>query len=32
VALNALRDAIGNQFHWPVTIPNYLQTIDLASL
>jgi metallo-beta-lactamase family protein len=32
VALNALRDAIGSQFHWPVTIPNYLQTIDLAAL
>lgn len=29
VALNALRDAVTSQFHWPVTIPAYLQSFDL---
>jgi metallo-beta-lactamase family protein len=29
VALSSLRDAIVQQFHWQVTIPDYLQTIDL---
>lgn len=28
--LNGLRDAINARFHWPVTIPNYLQTIELS--
>jgi metallo-beta-lactamase family protein len=28
--LNGLRDAITTQFHWPVTIPDFLQTIELA--
>lgn len=28
--LNGLRDAITAQFHWPVTIPDYLQTIELT--
>jgi metallo-beta-lactamase family protein len=27
--LAAFRDTITNQFHWPVTIPAYLQTFDL---
>jgi len=27
--LNGLRDAITSQYHWPVTIPAYLQTFDL---
>jgi metallo-beta-lactamase family protein len=30
VALSALRDAITSQYHWPVTIPTWLQTIDLG--
>ncbi|MGH9756991.1 MAG: MBL fold metallo-hydrolase RNA specificity domain-containing protein, partial [Candidatus Acidiferrales bacterium] len=30
VALEALRAGIENQFHWPVTIPEYLQSFDLA--
>ncbi len=29
--LNGLRDAIAAQYHWPVTIPNYLQSFDFAS-
>jgi len=29
VALNALRDAVTSQFHWPVTIPAYQQSFDL---
>jgi metallo-beta-lactamase family protein len=29
VALNSLKDAITSQYHWPVTIPEYLQTIEL---
>jgi len=28
--LNGLRDGIAAQFHWPVTIPNYLETIELT--
>jgi metallo-beta-lactamase family protein len=29
--LAGLRDAIASQYHWPnVTIPNYLQSFDLA--
>jgi metallo-beta-lactamase family protein len=28
--LNSLRDAIVSQHHWPVTIPAYLQSVDLA--
>jgi metallo-beta-lactamase family protein len=28
-ALSALRDAVASQLHWPVTIPAYLQTVDL---
>jgi len=28
--LNGLRDAIIAQFHWPVTIPAYLQTVELS--
>jgi metallo-beta-lactamase family protein len=28
--LNGLRDAIAAQYHWPVTIPAYLQSFDLA--
>ena len=28
--LNALRDAIVSQHHWAVTIPAYLQSVDLA--
>ncbi len=31
VALNSLRDAVVNQFHWPVTIPAYLQSFDLTT-
>jgi len=31
VALDALRDAVVTKFHWPVTIPAYLQTFDLAT-
>jgi metallo-beta-lactamase family protein len=27
--LNSLRDAITSQYHWPVTIPAYLQSFDL---
>ena len=27
--LNGLRDAIAQQYHWPVTIPTYQQSIDL---
>jgi metallo-beta-lactamase family protein len=30
VALDALRAAITSQFHWPVTIPAYLQSFDLS--
>jgi metallo-beta-lactamase family protein len=30
VALESLRDAIAAQYHWPVTIPDYLQTIELS--
>jgi metallo-beta-lactamase family protein len=29
VALNSLRDAITSKYHWPVTIPTYLQSVDL---
>jgi metallo-beta-lactamase family protein len=29
VALNSLREAATNQFHWPVTIPEYLQSFEL---
>ncbi len=29
VALNSLRDAIAAKYRWPVTIPEYLQTIQL---
>jgi hypothetical protein len=29
VALNAMRDAVTSQFHWPVTIPAYQQSFDL---
>jgi metallo-beta-lactamase family protein len=29
VALDALRAAITTQYHWPVTIPSYLQSFDL---
>ncbi|MGH9717772.1 MAG: MBL fold metallo-hydrolase RNA specificity domain-containing protein [Candidatus Acidiferrales bacterium] len=28
--LNGLRDAVTSQFHWPVTIPEYKQTLDLT--
>lgn len=31
VALSSLKDAITSQYHWPVTIPEYLQTIDLGT-
>jgi metallo-beta-lactamase family protein len=31
VALNALRDAVTSQFHWPVTIPAYQQSFDLSA-
>jgi metallo-beta-lactamase family protein len=27
--LTSLRDAITSQYHWPVTIPDYLQSFDL---
>ncbi len=27
--LNGLRDAITSRYHWPVTIPDYLQSFDL---
>jgi metallo-beta-lactamase family protein len=30
-ALTALRDAVASQYHWPVTIPSYLQSFDLNS-
>ena len=30
VALDALRAGIENQLHWPVTIPDYLQSVDLV--
>jgi metallo-beta-lactamase family protein len=30
VALNALRDAVSAQFRWPVTIPAYRQSFDIA--
>jgi len=30
VALESLRGAITAQYHWPVTIPDYLQTIELT--
>jgi metallo-beta-lactamase family protein len=29
VALNSLREAVTNQFRWPVTIPEYLQSFEL---
>ncbi len=29
-SLTAFRDAVTNQFHWPVTIPEYKQTVDLT--
>ncbi|HVB56582.1 MAG TPA: MBL fold metallo-hydrolase [Candidatus Acidoferrales bacterium] len=29
VALGAFRDAISSQYHWPVTIPSYKQSVDL---
>ncbi|HTV58084.1 MAG TPA: MBL fold metallo-hydrolase [Verrucomicrobiae bacterium] len=28
--LNGLRDAVAAQFHWPATIPAYLQTVELS--
>jgi len=28
-ALSALRDAVASQFHWAVTIPEYLQAVEL---
>lgn len=28
-ALNALRDAVANQYHWPATIPDYKQSFEL---
>lgn len=28
--LNGLRDAVAGRFHWPVTIPEYKQTVDLS--
>ena len=31
VALESLRGAITAQYHWPVTIPDYLQTIELSA-
>ena len=31
VALESLRGAIAAQYHWPVTIPDYLQTIELSA-
>jgi metallo-beta-lactamase family protein len=30
VALQSLKDAVTSQYHWPVTIPEYKQTIDLG--
>jgi metallo-beta-lactamase family protein len=30
-ALDSFHGAIINQFHWPVTVPQYLQSIDLAT-
>jgi metallo-beta-lactamase family protein len=30
VAAKALQAAVQSQLHWPVTLPNYLQTFDLA--
>lgn len=29
-ALSSFRDAIASQYHWPVTIPAWLQTVDLT--
>lgn len=29
--LNALHDAVVNQFHWPATIPTYLQSFELSA-
>ncbi|HUI75066.1 MAG TPA: MBL fold metallo-hydrolase RNA specificity domain-containing protein, partial [Candidatus Acidoferrum sp.] len=31
VALESLRGAIAAQYHWPVTIPDYLRTIELSA-
>lgn len=28
--LNGLRDAVAEKFHWPVTIPEYKQTVELT--
>jgi len=28
--LNGLRDAVAQKFRWPVTIPEYKQTVDLT--
>lgn len=28
--LNSLRDAVASQFHWPVMIPAYLQSVELG--
>jgi len=30
VAAQALKSAVQAQLHWPVTVPNYLQSFDLA--
>ena len=30
VALESFRTTIAEQFHWPVTIPDYLQTVELG--
>ncbi|HXQ27485.1 MAG TPA: MBL fold metallo-hydrolase [Candidatus Acidoferrales bacterium] len=30
--LNGLRDAIAAQYHWPVTIPSYQQSVDLGAM
>jgi metallo-beta-lactamase family protein len=30
VALESLQAAITNRMHWPVTVPAYLQSFDLA--
>jgi metallo-beta-lactamase family protein len=30
-ALDSFHGAITNQFHWPVTVPQYLQSIDLGT-
>jgi metallo-beta-lactamase family protein len=30
-ALDSFRNAIASQYHWPVTIPDYLQSFDLDS-